>query len=56
MMIKKIVITSLFLCCTIVLSAQLTYGTTGLLHVPSAEMQRDKTVRSEERRVGKECL
>jgi hypothetical protein len=26
------------------LSAQLTYGTTGLLHVPSAEMQRDKTV------------
>lgn len=26
------------------LSAQLTYGTTGLLHVPSAEMQPDKTV------------
>lgn len=25
-------------------SAQLTYGTTGLLHAPSAEMQRDKTV------------
>jgi hypothetical protein len=25
------------------LSAQLTYGTTGLLHVPSAEMQRDKS-------------
>ena len=25
------------------LSAQLTYGTTGLLHAPSAEMQRDKT-------------
>ena len=24
--------------------AQLTYGTTGLLHAPSAEMQRDKTV------------
>jgi len=26
------------------LSAQLTYGTTGLLHAPSAEMQKDKTV------------
>ena len=25
------------------LSAQMTYGTTGLLHAPSAEMQRDKT-------------
>lgn len=25
-------------------NAQLTYGTTGLLHAPSAEMQRDKTV------------
>lgn len=25
-------------------SAQLTYGTTGLLHAPSAEMQRDKTL------------
>ncbi|MDR0895402.1 MAG: YjbH domain-containing protein [Prevotellaceae bacterium] len=27
-----------------VLSAQFTYGVTGLLHAPSAEMQRDKTV------------
>lgn len=26
------------------ISAQLSYGTTGLLHAPSAEMQRDKTV------------
>ena len=34
----------LFLCCHLALSAQLTYGTTGLLHAPSAEMQRDKTV------------
>lgn len=25
-------------------SAQITYGTTGLLHMPSAEMQKDKTV------------
>ena len=31
--------------CSLSLSAfsQLTYGTTGLLHAPSAEMQRDKT-------------
>lgn len=28
----------------IMLSAQMTYGVTGLLHMPSAEMQRDKTV------------
>lgn len=34
----------MFLCCTFMLSAQLTYGTTGLLHAPSAEMQKDKTV------------
>lgn len=42
--IKKIIFTCLFLCCHCILSAQLTYGTTGLLHAPSAEMQRDKTV------------
>ncbi|MBP1614715.1 MAG: conserved hypothetical exported protein [Bacteroidetes bacterium] len=33
-----------FLFCNSTLSAQLTYGVTGLLHTPSAEMQRDKTV------------
>lgn len=27
-----------------ILSAQLAYGVTGLLHAPSAEMQKDKTV------------
>lgn len=43
-MIKKIFFISLFLICSIILSAQLTYGTTGLLHAPSAEMQKDKTV------------
>ncbi|MCD7898814.1 MAG: YjbH domain-containing protein [Bacteroides sp.] len=43
-MIKKIILSSLFLCCYGMLSAQLTYGTTGLLNAPSAEMQRDKTV------------
>ena len=41
---KKILLIGLFLCCHLALSAQLTYGTTGLLHAPSAEMQRDKTV------------
>ena len=36
--------TLLFLGSVSMLSAQLTYGTTGLLHAPSAEMQADKTV------------
>ena len=43
-MIKKITLIGLFLCCHLISSAQLTYGTTGLLHAPSAEMQADKTV------------
>lgn len=34
----------LFTSLSLSVSAQLTYGTTGLLHAPSAEMQRDKTV------------
>lgn len=33
-----------FMFCSLLLSAQLTYGVTGLLHSPSAEMQEDKTV------------
>ena len=37
-------ITTLLISVSSMLSAQLTYGTTGLLHAPSAEMQRDKTV------------
>ncbi|WP_349862000.1 YjbH domain-containing protein, partial [Bacteroides cellulosilyticus] len=41
---KRIILTCLFLCFVFVLSAQLTYGTTGLLHAPSAEMQKDKTI------------
>lgn len=41
---KRLLFTSLALCCSLLLSAQLTYGTTGLLHAPSAEMQRDKAV------------
>lgn len=42
--LKQIFIVSLFIAIPFMLSAQLTYGTTGLLHVPSAEMQKDKTV------------
>lgn len=43
-MFKRIIIACFFLCVTLALRAQLTYGVTGLLHAPSAEMQRDKTV------------
>ena len=43
-MFKKIILSSLFICFYLALSAQLTYGTTGLLHAPSGEMQKDKTV------------
>jgi Bacterial putative lipoprotein (DUF940). len=43
-MFKKIIFISLFICFYSALSAQLTYGTTGLLHAPSGEMQADKTV------------
>ena len=43
-MIRKLILIVLFICSPFVLLAQLTYGTTGLLHAPSAEMQRDKTV------------
>ncbi|MDL2299263.1 YjbH domain-containing protein [Bacteroides sp. OttesenSCG-928-E20] len=42
--IVKTFVILLFICISNVLSAQLTYGVTGLLHAPSAEMQRDKTV------------
>ena len=40
----KIGLLIVLLCFPIVLSAQMTYGVTGLLHMPSGEMQRDKTV------------
>ena len=40
----KIGLWIVLLCFPIMLSAQMTYGVTGLLHMPSAEMQRDKTV------------
>ena len=41
---KKILLTGLLLGLSIALSAQMTYGTTGLLNTPSAEMQDSKTV------------
>lgn len=41
---KRIYIALLFIGIPYMLSAQLTYGTTGLLHAPSAEMQKDKTI------------
>ncbi|MDE5710514.1 YjbH domain-containing protein [Bacteroides sp.] len=40
----KLLFAIIFSCCSLGGYAQLTYGTTGLLHAPSAEMQRDKTV------------
>ncbi|WP_321330918.1 YjbH domain-containing protein [uncultured Bacteroides sp.] len=43
-MIKRILIIGYILSCHCMVSAQLTYGVTGLLHTPSAEMQKDKTV------------
>ena len=43
-MIKKILFICLFLFSSLLLSAQLTLGTTGLLNSPSADMQPDKTV------------
>lgn len=43
-MLKRILLFGLFISSSFILFAQLTYGTTGLLHAPSAEMQRDKTV------------
>ena len=41
---KRIYIILLLVSIPVMLSAQLTYVTTGLLHAPSAEMQKDKTV------------
>lgn len=44
MMKCKLYLFVLFCCVSFPIAAQLTYGTTGLLHAPSAEMQRDKTL------------
>ncbi len=42
--LKRIILLSLFLGCSVALSAQMNFGTTGLLNAPSAEMQDSKTV------------
>ena len=42
-MYRKIILIFSLLCVSFTLSAQFTYGVTGLLHMPSAEMQDDKT-------------
>lgn len=41
---KKILLLGVFLSASIALSAQMNFGTTGLLNAPSAEMQDSKTV------------
>ena len=40
---KRILLIGCFLLLTGVIKAQFTYGTTGLLHMPTADMQQDKT-------------
>lgn len=42
--LRRILLAGVLFLCPLLLSAQLTYGVTGLLHAPSAEMQEDKTV------------
>ena len=42
-MLKRFIIITFLMSISYVLSAQFTYGTTGLLHMPSAEMQDAKT-------------
>ncbi len=40
---KNFLILFIFICATTKVCAQFPYGTTGLLHMPTADMQRDKT-------------
>lgn len=42
--LKRVLFLGLFLSISVVLSAQMNFGTTGLLNAPSAEMQDSKTV------------
>lgn len=42
-MLRKLFIVVCFVILCLPVSAQFTYGTTGLLHMPTADMQRDKT-------------
>lgn len=41
--IKRYWVVSIMIVLCISASVQFTYGTTGLLHMPTADMQRDKT-------------
>ena len=42
-MLRKLFVVGCFLLLGLLAKAQFTYGTTGLLHMPTADMQRDKT-------------
>lgn len=42
-MLRKLFIVTCFMLFSLSVMAQFTYGTTGLLHMPTAEMQKDKT-------------
>lgn len=41
---KKYLITFILFFCCLIIKGQFTYGTTGMLHMPTAEMQKDKTL------------
>ncbi len=40
---KRLLFIGCIICCCLKLKAQYVYGTTGLLHIPTADMQQDKT-------------
>lgn len=42
-MLRKLLIVACFMLLDLPVMAQFTYGTTGLLHMPTADMQKDKT-------------
>ena len=42
-MLRRLVFVTCFMLLGLSAMAQFTYGTTGLLHMPTADMQRDKT-------------
>ena len=42
-MLRKLIVVACFMLLGLPTMAQFTYGTTGLLHMPTADMQRDKT-------------
>ena len=42
-MLRRLVFVTCFMLLGLSVKAQFTYGTTGLLHMPTADMQKDKT-------------